>query len=307
MALPFIEAPELAELLPLGRAIDALEEGFRQGVPPGPARTRMPVNDGELLVMPSSGSLGVGVKLVTVNQENPRRGLPLIQAVYVLFDPESLAPRAVIDGTALTVLRTSAVSGLATRYLASPDATRLMVFGAGVQAAAHVEVMRAVRDIREVRIVSRTRKRADALIDEARARGVEASHGDPGDVGWAEIVCTCTTSPVPVFDGALLRAGAHVNAVGAYTPETRELDDETVRRARIVVETREAAFEEAGDLLLPIHTGVIDRSSIVADLSELVSGWDVRRDGEDVTVFKSVGIAFEDLVMASAALAGRAG
>jgi ornithine cyclodeaminase len=303
VALPFIEPAELRELLPIGEAIDALEEGFRQGVPPGPLRWRVPVEDAELLIMPATAPLGVGVKLVTVNAENPRRGLPLIHAVYVLFDPGSLAPRAVIDGAALTALRTSAVSGLATRYLAPPDAHRLMVFGAGVQAAAHVEAMRAVRDITEVRIVSRTGERADALVDEASANGLEASHGDPRDVGWADVVCTCTTSHVPVFDGTLLRAGAHVNAVGAHTPETRELDDEAVRRARIVVETREAALAEAGDLLLPIHAGVIDRSSIAADLSEVASGSVVRRDGKDVTIFKSVGIAFEDLVVASAALA----
>jgi ornithine cyclodeaminase len=132
--------------------------------------------------------------------------------------------------------------------------------------------------------------------------GLDAGVGAPDAVGDADLVCTCTTSPEPVLQGRLLRPGAHVNAVGAYTPETRELDDEAIRRARVVVETREVAMAEAGDVLIPLRAGVVGAEHVVADLAELVGGAPVRRGQDDVTVFVSVGVAFEDLVVAAAAV-----
>jgi ornithine cyclodeaminase/alanine dehydrogenase-like protein (mu-crystallin family) len=148
-------------------------------------------------------------------------------------------------------------------------------------------------------VVSRTRERAEALVKEA---GVDARVGAPDDVGDRDLVCTCTTSATPVFDGSLLAPKTHVNAVGAYRPDLRELDTETIERARVVVETREAAMEEAGDLLIPMKEGAIGEDHVVADLSEVVRGVTVRRTAQDVTVFKSVGVAFEDLVVALAAV-----
>ena len=176
------------------------------------------------------------------------------------------------------------------------------MFGAGVQARSHVEAMRSVRPVRRVMIVSRSPDAAEALASDVRATGIEASVGRPGVVADADIVCTCTTSPEPVFDGRLLRPGTHVNAVGASTPRTRELNDETIRRSRVVVETREAAMAEAGDLLIPMRAGIVAEEHIVADLAEVVGGVVVRRGPDDVTVFKSVGVAFEDLVVACAAV-----
>jgi ornithine cyclodeaminase len=175
------------------------------------------------------------------------------------------------------------------------------MFGAGVQARAHLEAMAALRSLERVLVVSRTPGRAEELCDLARASGLVASVGTPGDVGEGDLVCTCTTSPEPLFDGRLLRPGAHVNAVGAYLPESRELDTATIERARVVVETREVALAEAGDLLLPIGEGAIGPGHITADLSELVHGAQVRTAPDQVTVFKSVGMAFEDLVVAAAA------
>jgi ornithine cyclodeaminase/alanine dehydrogenase-like protein (mu-crystallin family) len=201
----------------------------------------------------------------------------------------------------LTALRTAAVSGLATRYLAHPQAHRLVVFGAGVQARSHVESMRTVRPITHVTVVSRTRPAAEALCHAARQAGLSASVGGPEAVAEADIVCTCTTSARPVFDGTRLAAGAHVNAVGAYVPDAREIDAETVRRAAVVVETRAVAFEEAGDLLLAVAEGAITLEHVVADLAELVRGATIRRP-DDITVFESVGMAFEDLVVARAAV-----
>jgi ornithine cyclodeaminase len=157
--------------------------------------------------------------------------------------------------------------------------------------------MRAVRNLEDVVLVARTPSRAGALAAELGARV-----GTPEDARAADIVCTCTTSPTPVVDGEVLRAGAHVNAVGAYTPDTREVDTPTVVRARVVVETREVAGAEAGDLLIPMGEGAVGADHVVADLEQLVTGAEVRRSPEDLTLFVSVGLAFEDLVVARAAV-----
>jgi ornithine cyclodeaminase len=162
--------------------------------------------------------------------------------------------------------------------------------------------MRVVRPVDELIVVSRTPARAEALAADMRSGGLDARVGSADDVVAADIVCTCTTSDTPLFDGASLRAGAHVNAVGAYRPDAREVDTGTIARARVVVETRDAALAEAGDLLIPIDEGSIGADHVVADLGELVRGAPVRRSVDDITLFESVGIAFEDLVVAAAAI-----
>lgn len=303
MTLPRIGAGQLTELLPMAAAVDALEAAFgAERLPDAPLRQHVPAGEGDLLVMPAVGEQGAGVKLVTVTPPNPDRGLPLIQGVYVLFAPATLEPVAVIDGAALTALRTAAVSGLATRHLAREEARRVVIFGAGTQGRSHLEAMLAVRPVDEVTVVSRSPEPAERLAARAEELGLRASVGTPEAVAEADLVCTCTTSPTPVFDGSRLPEGAHVNAVGAYQPETRELDEAVVLRGRVVVETREVALEEAGDLLLPLKAGAVGPDHIVADLREVVGGAKVRRSDDDVTVFKSVGVAFEDLAVARAAV-----
>lgn len=302
MRLPVIDAAELRRALPMAAAIDALETAFGRSLPSAPLRSRVETASGSLLLMPSSSADALGVKLVTLTPANPGHGLPYIHAVYALFDGATQAPRAILDGAALTALRTGAVSGLATRHLALAEASRLVVFGAGVQARSHVEAMRAVRPVERVTVVSRSVPAAEALVDELVAGGLDAVLGGPDAVAAADLVCTCTTSSVPVFEGMLLAPGAHVNAVGAYTPETRELDDEAIRRSRVAVETREVVMAEAGDLLIPIRARVVGPDHVVADLAEVVAGARVRRSPADVTVFVSVGVAFEDLVVARAAV-----
>jgi ornithine cyclodeaminase len=177
-----------------------------------------------------------------------------------------------------------------------------VIFGAGVQANSHLDAMRAVRPIDELVVVSRSAGAAEALVDRASADGLRASVGAPDAVAGADIVCTCTTSLDPVFDGSLLAEGAHVNAVGAYTLETRELDQAAVRDAAIVVETREVALAEAGDLALAFGPGTADR--IDADLHEVVTG--AEPTGHH-SVFVSVGVAFEDLAVAGALEANASG
>jgi ornithine cyclodeaminase len=297
-----VDAVTLTAALPMPAAIDALARGFRkQDAGTAPLRAHVDTPAGTLLTMPAAGDGGVGVKLVTLTPTNPDRGIPFLHATYVLFHPETQVPEAVIDGAAMTALRTAAVSGLATRHLARPDAHRLLLFGAGVQARAHLEAMRAVRPVDEVVVVSRSPEPAEALVGLARAAGLDARTGVPDDVAGADLVCTCTTSGSPLFDGERLRPGTHVNAVGSYTPETREVDSETVRRARVVVEDRAVAIAEAGDLLIPIGEGVVTAAHVLADLSEVARDERaVRGSLDDVTLFVSVGMAFEDLIVARA-------
>ncbi|HSJ50908.1 MAG TPA: ornithine cyclodeaminase family protein [Actinomycetota bacterium] len=298
-----IDAGALARLLPMESAIDALQEAFgSERLPEAPLRSQVETAAGALLLMPAHGAQGVGVKLVTLTDANPGRGRPYIHAAYVLFDAESQAPRALLDGAALTALRTAAVSGLATRFLARSDARRLVVYGAGVQARSHLDAMRAVRPVEEVVVVSRGHARAESLVAEATAAGLRARRGEPGSEREADLVCTCTTSATPIVSGSALADGVHVNAVGAYTTSMRELDAEAVRRAKVVVETREAAGAEAGDLAMAMADGAIGPDHVLADLSEVVRGAPVRTSNADVTLFKSVGVAFEDLVVAAAAV-----
>ena len=286
-------ADDVHRLLTYPSAIQALERAFATLEVTAPLRSSVSTERGTVLLMPAYGEEGLGVKLVTLTPENPKNGLPFVQATYVLFDAVTQSLRAVIDGSSLTAIRTAAVSALATRFLAAPNAHRLVIFGAGVQANSHLDAMRAVRPIDELVVVSRSPGAAEALVNRASADGLRASVGTPEAAAGADIVCTCTTSPDPVFDGSLLAEGAHVNAVGAYTLETRELDEAAVRDAAIVVETREVALAESGDLALAFGPATADR--IDADLHEVVTG--AEPTGHH-SVFLSAGVAFEDLAVA---------
>ncbi len=301
LTLPHLDAVQLTERVGISRAVAALEAALAAGVGEAPPRAHVPVPGGELLLMSASSAQGVGVKLVTINRGNAAHGRPLIGGMFVLFDADTLAPTLTIDGAALTALRTAAVSALVTSRLAAPDARRLVLFGAGRQGRAHLDAMCAVRPIEEVVVVGGSADRVAALVAEAERRGLRARAGTPDAVREADVVCTCTTSATPVFPGALLAPGTHVNAVGAYRPDTRELDDDAVAAARIVVESEEAALAEAGDLLIPLRSGALSRAAIVADLAALVGGAPVRTSPRDVTIYKSVGVAWEDLAVAIAA------
>ncbi len=301
MVPSIIGEDELARLLPMSDAIAALEAAFLDP-PELPDRSHLDVGGGDLLVMPAWSEGAAGVKLVTVSPDNPARALPLIHGIYVLFDKPSLEPVALFDAAPLTALRTAAVSAVATVHLARHDASRLVLFGAGVQAHAHLAAMAAVRPLERVTIVSRTPERVERLIDAARALGLDAQAGHPEDVSRADIICTCTTSSEPLFDGGRVASGVHVNAIGSYRPEARELDDALIERARVFVDVA-AAMRESGDLVDPLTRGILDRSR-VRPLGEAVTGSAGRARPDEITVFKSVGAAFEDLAVAAAA-AGR--
>ncbi len=283
-------------------AIEALGQAFAGEISGAtPVRSSMGFPRGELLMMPAFGSLGVGVKLVVVAPENPARGLPLIEGLFVLFSPDTLRPELAIDGAALTTLRTGAVSALVARHLAREDAHRLVVFGAGTQAAVHVEAMCAVRPVEHVSIVAPSAGPAEKLVEEVQARGLHAQRAAARSVGSADLICTCTTSAVPLFRGADVAPGAHVTAMGAYRPDTREVDGDLLARAVVVVDSRDAALAEAGDLLIALDEGALKLSDIAGELPDVVTGRVKRRTDDEITVFKSVGFAFEDLVVAHAA------
>jgi ornithine cyclodeaminase/alanine dehydrogenase-like protein (mu-crystallin family) len=297
----YISAGELEAALSYEDAVDALDQAFRVEDPSaGPIRSHLTIPGGELLLMPAHSAGGAGVKLVTLAGANPARGLPFIHGVFVLFAAETLVPSAILDGAALTALRTAAVSALATRYLARSEARRLVVFGAGTQARAHVYAMHAVRPIEHVTIVGNGSTRAPLLAAELRDEGIDATVGDAAAVAHADIVCTCTTSRVPVFDAASVTPGTHVNAIGAYRPDTRELEATLLSRALVVVETHQSALAEAGDVVLAMADGALG-SNAVHELAAVVRGELTRAHVDQITVFKSVGLALEDLTIAAAA------
>jgi ornithine cyclodeaminase/alanine dehydrogenase-like protein (mu-crystallin family) len=276
MSLPFLAAAELAERLSATAAIDALQAALLAGLDPeaDPPRSALALDGGELLVMPSAAAGHAVVKLVTVG------GQPRIQGVCVVFDATTLAPVALVDGIALTNVRTPAVSALAVRRLAVPEARRLLVFGRGPQAHAHVEAIRAVRPIEHVDMVGR-----DGV-------GVEEL------VRTADIVCCATTAREPLFDGSLVADHATVVAIGSHEPEAREVDDALVRRATVVVESRASALREAGDVIGAVASGALREDSLVT-LADVVCGRAVV-SGDRPRLFKSTGMAWEDAVVASA-------
>lgn len=297
----FVDGTALRSLLSMSDAIDVLDQAFSTGLPASPDRAHLDVGGGDMLVMPSWSDSAAGVKLVTVAPGNPEKSLPLIQGIYALFKKPELTPVALFDAAALTALRTAAVSGVATRHLARRESKQLVMFGAGVQAQAHLDAMSAICDIKKVAVVSRGRDSALALVERAREVGLEAELADSDVVAEADVICTCTTSSHPLFDGGLLPTGVHVNAVGSYKPSGRELDDESLRRARVVVDTP-TALRESGDLVIPLESGILSARDI-RELADVVGAESDRRDPLEITVFKSVGAAFEDLVIAEAAAA----
>ena len=295
----------LRQAVSMADAIDALDEALRSpaGVADPTPRSWFDAGEAKVAFMPAVDADGGVAKLVSVQQANAERGLPVIQGVYVVFEPETYAPAVLIGGQELTALRTPAVSGLATRYLARPDAHRLVVFGTGVQARGHVEAMLAVRPIDSVVVVGRSAAGTAAFVEDLQDHGIAARAGEPADVVEADVICTCTTSSVPVFDGRLLPEGVHVNAIGAYSPDTRELDSETMARARVVVENRSVSIRDSGDLAIPMAEGLFGDEHVVSDLTTLHAD-EVRTTPECITVFTSIGMAFEDRIVAAAVLRG---
>jgi ornithine cyclodeaminase/alanine dehydrogenase len=279
--------------------VRAIREGFHRGFATVrmPARTVLELEEAILLVMPcyDSALQAAGVKLVSVSAKAG------VNAVYELLDPETGISIARMPANYLTDLRTAATSAVATDLLARKEAETLGVFGSGRQASAHLAVLPRVRKFRRFLVCGSGRSDPKAFCARMKAElAIDIKPASAETVAReSDVICTCTTSPKPLFNGAWLRSGTHLNLVGAFQPVTREVDDITVKRARVVVDTYEGALAEAGELLIPIKNGTMDRSHIIADLHEIASG---KKPGrihlDDITLFKSVGCALEDLVTA---------
>ncbi|MFQ5576551.1 MAG: ornithine cyclodeaminase family protein [Anaerolineae bacterium] len=306
MQIRILSAADVTAALPMPAAIEAMRRAFGQlsaGQAEVPLRARVATEKGVTLLMPAylKQSRELGIKIVSVYGDNPSRGLPLIAAAVLALDPETGFPRALMDGASLTALRTGAGGGLAADLLARKDARVVGLFGAGVQARAQLQAVMAVRSIEQVYLLSRTRQSAERLAAEIvawpNAPAVTVVDSPRQAVQRAGIVIAATTSSTPVFDGHDLRAGTHVTGVGSFTPQMQEVDATTVRRARVVVDSRAACLEEAGDLIIP-------GAEIEAELGEIVNGTKPGRQSEaEITFFKSVGVAVQDAAAAAAVLA----
>jgi ornithine cyclodeaminase/alanine dehydrogenase len=298
----------LEALLPPDDVIAAVERAFRESAAGRAAalpRAVLPMGrHGVFLAMvsalPRLGALGT--KLVTVVARNQRRGLPTIHATYLLTDPETGAPLALMEAGFLTAIRTGATSAVAARYLARPDSRVAACFGAGVQARFQLLCLSRVLPLAEVRVVGRDPRRAAAFAERMRGElgiAVRVAGSRKAAVTGADLITCATTASRPVFSGRDIGPGVHVDGVGTFRPATREIDTLTVTRSRVVVDTYEGAWEEAGDLLIPIKAGAITRRHVRADLAELVAGTRRgRTSSEEITLFKSVGYAPEDAVTA---------
>jgi len=300
-------AADVHAALAFPKLIEALREAFRRDGEPMPLRQAYEVGvddaPGSLLTMPAwVRGEALGVKLVTVFPQNAERGLGAVSSLYFLLDGQTGQPRAMIDGEALTNRRTAAASALASDYLSRADSRTLLVVGTGHLAPHLVAAHCAVRPIEKVLVWGRNPRRALALADTLVRRGVNAaSAADLAEaLPQADIVTCATTSTEPLVKGALLRPGTHVDLVGAFTPQMRESDDDAVLRSRVFIDTYAGALAEAGDLLQPIAAGRWSADRICGDLHELTNGTKSGRlDRNEITLFKSVGAAIEDLTAAS--------
>jgi ornithine cyclodeaminase len=321
-----LSSRDLEQLLTIQEVIAVVEEGFRATargetivperlqlvVPPQPAPAHDSTGEletgGVLLEMPScitgndarmTGALGT--KIVSVFPANAARQLDSVQAAYLLLDAETGAPLALMDGRFLTGLRTAAASAVATRYMAGTGPKRLSIFGAGVQGRFHVDAMLAVADVERVQISSRSVEHAQSLAGFIRERySLECDIAGPETaVADSNLICTCTTSASPLFDGNLLAEGTHINAVGSFTPATRELDTQAVSRAWVIIDHETAAGREAGEIMIPLSRGEISTDHVRGTLADVVSSRvPGRQSPGQITLFKSCGFAIEDLVTA---------
>lgn len=301
-----IEAPAVHAALPYPLLIQRLEQAFRQGGEV-PLRQHYKIDnpgraDGMLLVMPAwQPGRHIGIKAVGVYPDNPKQSLPSVIGAYLLFDATTGAPLAVIDGVSLTLRRTGSASALAARFLARPDAAHLLVIGAGALAPHLARAHCAVRRYTRIEVWNRSRDKAEKLAAQLTDLGaaVAVAADLESAVHAADTITCATLSEAPLVRGDWLRPGTHVDLVGGFTPRMREADDETMRRARIHVDTRAGALKEAGDLVDPIGRGVIRLDDVCGDLFDLCRGAiPGRQAGSEITLFKSVGYALEDLAAA---------
>ncbi len=306
-----VDGRTVLELLPMADCIEVMATCMRavsEGRTVSPPRLLVPLYDdsGSFLLKPSSLSdpPAYGAKIVTVHPQNATAGRPVIQGLVVLFDHHTGAPVGAVDAAAITAVRTAAVSGLATRLLARADAKNHGIFGAGVQAAVHLDAVIAARSgIDRVVVWARSHERAEAFAAEhaARTKRSVVATRNPQEAGACDVVSTVTSSDEPVLHGAWLTPGAHVNLVGAYRPTVREADTEVIVRSKVFVDSLQSALREPGDLLIPISEGAFAADRIAGEIGQLVAGTVAGRENDaQITLFKSLGHAAQDIYAAHA-------
>ena len=286
----FLNEEQVREHLRMTELIPAMEKAlidFSAGKVTQPVRSMISIDPpgGFLGLMPAHTPDGLGLKAVTFYPSNAERGIPTHMATIFLVDPQTGAPLAIMDGRLITETRTAAVSAAATKLLASPDAKVLAILGSGVQARSHVEALRLVRQFDEIRVWSPTHAKRFAQEVGATAMSVEEAVRD------ADVIVTVTSSTTPVLKGAWLKPGCHVNAVGACRPDWRELDDDAMQRSIVFVDSRGGALKESGDVIL-------SGAKIYAELGEALAG-KVPSHQNEITIFKSLGMAVEDIAAAT--------
>lgn len=311
-----LSAEDVRQAVPMTAAIDAVEAAFvslATDQAEVPLRTHIPApeHEGMSLFMPARindpAAPALGMKVVSIFPRNFGHGLPTINALVNLFDPQTGQALAVLDGTYLTALRTGAASGVATRHLARADAHVLALFGAGGQALSQALAVCAVRPIERIWLVNRSRERAQLLAARMRGAGltldlrIAASNAQA--LAEADVICTATSAPSPLFSDSMLKPGTHINAIGAYKPSMAEVPAASVARARVFVDQTEAAWAEAGDLIQARDVGLINANHLAGELGAVAAGFLAgRMSVEELTLFKSVGSAAQDLAVASLAL-----
>jgi ornithine cyclodeaminase len=315
-----LNADDIRKALPMPEAIEAMRGAFAalsKGCALVPHRTSLaiPRHGGTSLVMSSyvdgeaPAEEALALKVVSLFGGNRLRGLDRIQAAVLVLEPDTGRIDALLEGATLTAIRTAAASGAATDMLARPESKTLAVLGAGIQARFHIEAVCAIRSIESVRVFGPSPDRVKSVVQDFAARKdirgrFIAAASVAEALNGADIVCAATTSATPVFADGHIQAGVHINGIGSYKPEAAEVPPETVVRSKVVVDSRDAAWIEAGDLIQPLRAGRIGRDHIHAELGEIVLGLRPgRTNAQEITFFKSVGIAVQDAFAARVAVA----
>ena len=301
MSILIIDAKTVNQAVPMNEAIEAMAVAFGQlsaGDVTMPVRTSLTTEKGMTLLMPCyTPSSDLTIKVVSVYHDNSGLNLPTVIATVLVFDFNTGLPLALIEGNSLTAVRTGATRGLAAKLLARKDAKIVALFGAGVQARTQLQALMAVQNIEQVNLISQTETSAQKLGIEIKkwhnAPQVNLVKTPKEAVSNADIIITATTSSTPVFNGEDLKLGTHITAIGAYTPQMQEIDAITVNQARIIVDHRESCLAEAGDLIIP-------NATIDSEIGEIINGVKPERKNDDeITLFKSVGVAIQDTLMAN--------
>lgn len=303
MPVPYLTDEEIYALISPAQAREALKKVILDGFHPAddPARISVPAGTGELLLMPSSTATYTGVKVLSVAPDNQEKGLPRIQALYHLCDTETLSPRLILEGVSVTNLRTPAVSALAADVLAAPDASRLLIVGAGPQAVGHVHALAAIRPLSEIRLSSLSQDSAEEAAQRLREEGYAATAIGPEELHAAteaaDIICCCTSAGDPVIED-VVKDGACVIAMGSHSPDRRELPGSLVRRSLVVIEDEKTAWREAGDVVMAHEDKALPEGHLHS-LEDLVRG-EVARAEDRPNIVKTTGMSWEDLAVAIA-------